>query len=237
MLHSHATPAISPRIGGPVKKLSHLNVLMVTAAALLLFPYAARAQQTGATVPASSALAQQNVPAGVQGAAAATQSAVKRWGAGIEGGIGLDPELIMFGGHARIGPFFSENLVFRPGIEFGLGEVTTLFGINLDVVYTLPGADANQRWAPYIGAGPNFALSHRGFSTEEGDKVDTDTDADTDTDTDTSDEPSRFDFGDTDFSGGFNFIVGAHSPGGMFVEMKATAWGVSVVRIIAGFNF
>jgi hypothetical protein len=220
-----------------VKKFSHLNVLMVTAAALLVFPYAAAAQQAaGSPAAASRVAAQQNVPAGVQDAAAATERAVRRFGIGVEGGIGLDPELIMFGGHATFSPVFSESVRFRPGVEFGLGELTTMFGINLDVLYTLPGADAGQRWAPYVGAGPNFSLSHRGFETDDVDNVDVDVPGVPNNATD-GDLPGRFDFSDTDFSGGFNFIAGARSRGGMFVEMKATAWGVSNVRLLAGFNF
>ena len=47
----------------------------------------------------------------------------------------------------------------------------------------------------------------------------------------------RFDFSDTDLDGGMNFIVGMRRQSGMFFEMKATAWGVSNVRLLAGFNF
>jgi hypothetical protein len=39
------------------------------------------------------------------------------------------------------------------------------------------------------------------------------------------------------FEGGVNFIVGARRPSGMFLEMKATAYGVSNVRLLMGFNF
>ena len=125
----------------------------------------------------------------------------------------------MFGAHAAFAPVFNRNVEFRPGIEFGVGEVTTLFGINLDVLYTLPGATRRTRWMPYFGAGPNFSLSHRGFET------------------DRDERGNRFDFGDTDFDGGFNFIVGARNQSGVFFEMKATAYGVSNVRLLAGFNF
>jgi len=167
--------------------------------------------------------AQQNVPPAAQRAAAEVEDAVERFGVGIQGGIGLDPEIIDFGAHATFGPVFRPSLQFRPGIEFGLGEVTTLFGINLDVLYTIPGFTNETRWLPYVGAGPNFSLSHRGFETEDGDDVDTD--------------GGRFDFSDTDFNGGMNFIVGMRRQSGMFFEMKATAWGVSNVRLLAGFNF
>jgi hypothetical protein len=176
-----------------------------------------------------------NVPAAAQGAADDAADVARRFRLGAEAGVGLDPELIMFGGHGSFGPIFTPRVNFRPGVEFGLGEVTTLFGINFDVLYTFPGGAGRGRWAPYVGAGPNFTLSHKGFDTDETDKVDTGTTTTT-TGTTSTDTPSRFDFSDTDFSSGFNFIAGARR-GGMFFEMKATAYGVSNIRLLAGFNF
>ena len=174
--------------------------------------------------------AQQNVPPAAQRAAADVDDAVDRFGAGVQGGVGLDPELINFGAHATFGPLFKPTLQIRPGVEFGLGEITTMFGINVDVIYTVPGFTSDTPWLPYVGAGPNFSLSHRGFETEEGDHVDIDGD-------DADDDGGRFNFDDTDFNGGMNFIVGMRRRTGMFFEMKATAWGVSNVRLLAGFNF
>ena len=164
---------------------------------------------------------QSNVPSEVRQAEDAIEDAVRRFRIGVNGGVGIDPELIMVGAHAAFAPIFTRGLEFRPGIELGVGELTTLFGINLDFIYTLPGATRGRGWAPYIGGGPNFALSHRGFETEDtGD-----------------DDRNRFDFSDTDFEGGFNFIAGARHRNGMFLELKATAYGVSNVRLLAGFNF
>jgi hypothetical protein len=140
----------------------------------------------------------------------------------VHGGIGLDPELIMFGAHGAFGPMFRRGVDFRPGIEFGVGELTTTMGINLEVLYTLPGPSRSAGWIPYVGAGPNFALSHRGLDSDELDE---------------DDDPNRFDFSDTDFEGGVNFIAGARKRNGMFLEMKATAYGVSNVRLLVGFNF
>ena len=163
---------------------------------------------------------QNNVPAQARQAEDAVEGAVRRFRIGVVGGVGLDPELIMFGGHGAFGPIFNRNVEFRPGIEFGLGEVTTLFGINLDVLYTLPGAVRGTRWTPYAGAGPNFALSHRGFESD-----------------DDAEDVNRFDFSDTDFEGGVNFIAGVRSRNRMFLEMRATAYGVSNVRLLVGFTF
>jgi len=215
--------------------------------ALLLMPAVASAQQSapatrGAAVQTSNA--QNNVPAPAQNAAAAAESFVDRYGIGVEGGVGLDPELIIFGAHGTFGPIFTPRLTFRPGIEFGVGEVTTEFGINLDVLYRFPGASTTTAWAPYVGAGPNFALSHQGFSTDNSTSGSTTTVTSTGTTTTgattgttTTTTRNRFNFSDTSFNSGFNFIAGARSRSGVFVELKATAYGVSNIRLLAGFNF
>ncbi|HEX6974950.1 MAG TPA: hypothetical protein VF147_11140 [Vicinamibacterales bacterium] len=65
-----------------------------------------------------------------------------------------------------------------------------------------------------------FGLSHRGFEV-----------------TDASLPDDRFDFGDTDFEGGVNVIAGARKANGMFMEMRATAYGVSNVRLLVGYDF
>lgn len=206
-----------------MKKLS-LSAFLASAAAILLFPYSASAQQAGAPSPRLERMAAQmvnaqgtNVPPEVQRAEAAVERAVRRFRIGVQGGIGLDPELIMFGAHGAFGPFFNPNLEFRPGVELGVGEVTTALSINLDVLYTLPGATRGTRWTPYIGGGPNFALSHRSFGVDE--------------------DFDRFDFSDTSFEGGFNFIAGARAQNGMFLELKGTAYGVSNIRLLVGYNF
>jgi hypothetical protein len=209
-----------------MEKISVSINILVISTVLLLIPYAALAQPENNLAAPSERLGinfpsfqQTNVPPDVRQAEAAVERAVKRFRVGVEAGVGLDPELIMFGGHGAFGPIFNRNVEFRPGIEFGIGEVTTLFGINLDVLYVLPGASRGTRWTPYVGAGPNFALSHRGFESDD------------------EDSGNRFDFSDTDFVSGFNFFAGARTANGMFLEMKSTAYGVSNIRFLVGFNF
>jgi hypothetical protein len=197
-------------------------VLILTAGVILCHPKALSAQQVGLFPHATSpglGDAQQNVPAKAQDAEGSVERAVKRFGVGVEGGVGLDPELIDFGAHATFGPMFHRNVQFRPGIEFGVGEVTTTLGINLDVLYTFPGSTRQTRWTPYLGAGPNFGLSHRGFESA------------------TDPQGNRFNFSDTSFDAGLNFIAGTRNRSGLFLEMRATAYGVSNVRLLAGFNF
>jgi hypothetical protein len=198
--------------------------IVITAAVALWYPRPSSAQQVIGLVPSAaasvtSAPPQQNVPPKAQDAEDSVERAVRRFGIGVEGGVGLDPELIDFGAHATFGPIFKRNVQFRPGIEFGVGEVTTTFGVNLDVLYTFPGATRQTRWAPYVGVGPNFGLSHRGF------------------DSATVAQANRFNFSDTSFDAGLNFIAGARARSGLFLEMRATAYGVSNVRLLAGFNF
>ena len=169
-----------------------------------------------------AAFAQQPAGAGVENTA-------RKFRVGLQGGVGLDPEIIDFGAHVTLGPIVRPSLTFRPGLEIGAGEITTLLNINLDVLYAFPGFTDETRWIPYVGAGPAFGLSHRGFGTDEVDKVDDGTT--------TTEDRNRFDFSDTDFNGGMNFIVGMRRQSGVFFEMKATAWGVSNIRLLAGFNF
>ena len=205
-------------------KKSFVYGVLFVATVVLGLPSDASAQQADGSDPyLQRALAQQsNVPAEVQQAEDTIERAVRRFRIGVDAGVGLDPELIMFGVHGAFGPIFRRNIEFRPGVELGVGELTTTLGINLDVLYALPGATTRGAWTPYLGVGPNFALSHRSFETE-GDDED--------------DDRNRFDFSDTDFEGGVNFIVGARARNGMFLEMKATAYGVSNIRLLAGFNF
>lgn len=213
--------------------MNTLSSLLVVGTAVLCFPNAAHAQQLGPQSEGSIAVAsQQNLPPAVQRAEAEVERAVRRFRIGLQGGVGLDPEILDVGVHAAFGPIFSPNVEFRPGVEIGAGEVTTLVGINLDVLYTFPGYNRDTRWIPYLGAGPGFGLSHRGFETDDADNVDVEGPGVVN-----EDDRSRFDFSDTDFNGGMNFIVGMRQQNGVFFEMKATAWGVSNIRLLAGFNF
>ena len=188
----------------------------------LLLPTAGFAQDTS-----SRAVQQSNVPQEARQIEDDVEDAVRRFRIGVSGGAGLDPELIVVGAHGSFGPLFRRGIEFRPGVELGIGELTTMLGIDLNVLYTFP-ATAQTRWRPYIGGGPNFALSHRGFETDDLDNVDG---------VDVDEDRNRFDFSDTDFESGFNLIAGARTRRGLFFELKATAWGVTNVRLLAGFNF
>ncbi len=206
--------------------MNTLHFFLVALVTTLLVPAMASAQQP--TTPTQNPSAQQNVPQAVQQAERDVERTARRYRIGVHGGVGLDPELIVVAVHGAIGPIFRPAIQFRPSVEVGVGELTTMMAVNLDVLYSFNSSVGDDRWTPYAGAGPTFGLSHRGFETEEGDKVD---------ENGVPTDRSRFDFSDTDFNGGVNFIVGMRRVSGMFFEMRSTAWGVSNVRLLAGGSF
>jgi hypothetical protein len=179
--------------------------------------------QTITVLPASQGLSSSGdeqsdpVPPEVRRLESQIERQARRYRAGVQVGAALDPELISLDGFATFGPFFTRNTYFRPNVEFAFGEVTTLFGIHLDGIYTLPGITRSIRWAPYVGAGPTFSFSHRGFEDQQ--------------------DGQRFDFGEFEWHNGVNFIVGARNPNGVFFEMKSTAWGAANIRLMGGFEF
>jgi len=214
---------------------TRFSTFVLVAFAVALCPCVAMAQdatlQARADVSTSSVVAD-NDQAPAQGVQNAVTDVVRKWNIGVQGGIALDPELIVVGAFGSFGPIFSPSVQFRPGLYLAFGEVTTELGFDLDFLYTIPGS--GNAWRTYVGGGPNFALSHRGFTAETTtDTTPTPTPTDSNTTTTTT---SRFDFGDTNFDSGFNFIVGA-TRGKTFFEMRATAYGVSNVKLLAGFRF
>jgi len=167
------------------------------------------------------------IPAEVQRLTSQIERQARRYRAGVFAGAALDPELISLNAFATFTPWPQPRLAVRPGLEFAFGEVTTLLGLNIDVLYSLPGVRQLARWAPYVGAGPNFAFSHRGVDEEDfiGDPDAPEIDDD------------RFDFSQWDWNTGLNFIVGARNPNGTFFELKGTAYGVSSIHMLGGFEF
>ena len=205
--------------------------LAFVAVAVLFAPALVTAQQVPPGETSGALAAQQNVPPAAQRAQGDIERTAKRYGVGVTGGVGIDPEIIHVGAHATIGPIFRDAVQFRPGVEIGLGELTTLFAINLDVLYTFDNDSRDSAWLPYVGAGPSFGLSHKGFDTEDLENVNIGGSPVISTE-----DRNRFDFSDTDFEGGMNFIVGMRKQK-KFFEMRANAWGVSSVRLLVGINF
>jgi len=160
---------------------------------------------------------QDPVPPNVRRLERQIERQVRRFRVGVRGGTALDPELISIGAHATLGPFFDPNVSFRPNVELAFGEVTTLLALNLEGIYRLSPATRQTRWTTYVGAGPNFSFSHRGFEGEE--------------------NGDRFDFGEFDWDTGFNFLIGVENRNGVFVELKATAYASPHIRLLIGRTF
>lgn len=145
---------------------------------------------------------------------------MRRYQAGVRTGVAIDPELILFGMHAQVGPFFHQDVFFRPNVEFAFGEVTALFGVNLEAIYRLPVTSRQGRWTAYVGGGPGFNFIHQNFDrTESGGK--------------------RVDFGNFTNDTTMNFLGGLRYRSGMFVELKTSVYSnpSPTMRFIIGYNF
>lgn len=141
---------------------------------------------------------------------------------GVRGGVGFDPELVVVGGQAQLGPVF-KGAWFRPTTEFSFGQVTKAWSINGDLVYYLPftgiGSNQQNRWNTYIGGGPAFTLLRNDFDgfPNQDNSVQVDDDW------------------DGDF--GFNFVFGVLQTSGLFVELRASAYQTPDVRLYIGYVF
>ena len=139
---------------------------------------------------------------------------------GVRAGIGLDPEILLLGVQAQVGPFFHRDISFRPSVEFGFGEVTALFALNPEVIYRLPLSSRQGRWSSYVGAGPGFNFIHQNFERVDG-------------------GGKRIDFGDFHSDVGLNILGGIRYRSGMFAELKTSVYTdySPTLRLIIGYNF
>ncbi len=144
---------------------------------------------------------------------------VRRFQVGVRGGFGLDPEVVMVGVQAQVGPFFRSDIFFRPSVDFGIGEVTAMFGLSGDVIYRLPFSSAQDRWSTYMGAGLGVNLLHRNFEEEE--------------------DGRRIDFGDFHSDTALNILGGVRRRGGMFMELKTSVYAgrSPTLRMMVGYTF
>jgi hypothetical protein len=168
--------------------------------------------------PSQQAKRSEPIPVEVRQLEREIERQVRRYRVGVRAGVGLDPEVIIGGVHARLGPFFNRDVFFRPNAEFGFGEVTKLFAVNLEAAYRLPLSARQSRWSAYVGAGPGFNFIDRDF--EEAQSGDRD-----------------IDFGDFDYESSLNIFTGVEFRTGMLLELKATAFSRPQVRLLLGYNF
>jgi hypothetical protein len=157
------------------------------------------------------------VPPEVRGVERDIERAARRYQLGVRAGVALDPELVLIGASAQIGPFFSQNVFFRPNVEVAWGEVTALFAVNPEVIYRLPYRQG--RWSPYVGIGPGFNFTHQKFQGVAG--------------------STRFDFSDFSADSTLNILGGIRNRSGMFAEIKTSIYASPspVFRLIIGYNF
>lgn len=145
---------------------------------------------------------------------------MRRYQAGVRTGVAIDPELLLFGVHAQVGPFFNKDVFLRPNVEFAFGEVTSLVAVNLEAIYRLPITSRQGRWTAYVGAGPGFNFIHQDFDRVNGDG-------------------DRFDFGNFENDTTLNFLGGLRYRSGMFMELKTSVYSSPspTMRFIIGYNF
>jgi len=69
---------------------------------------------------------------------------------GVRAGVSVDPDQFYVGGHVQTEPLI-DRLRFRPNVEIGLGDHTTLIGLNVEFAYFFP---TRSPWQIYAGGGP-----------------------------------------------------------------------------------
>ena len=171
--------------------------------------------------PSAKGAAQaQPIPPAVRDLERDIKRQARRWRLGVRAGVGLDPELILFGVHSQLGPIFHRDVFFRPNAEFAFGEVTDLIALNLEAIYRLPVSSRRGNWSAYLGAGPALTFLHQSFQSQAG-------------------QGRNIEFGNFDFDAGFNILTGVQFRRGTFFEVKTSLYSrpAPTLRLILGYNF
>ena len=100
-----------------------------------------------------------------------------------------------------------DRLHFRPNVEIGIGDDLTLIGFNMEFVYKFT---RNRSLNLYAGAGP--ALNILMFDDAAGDN-------------------------DAETEAGFNILVGAETPRGLFFEFKIGAMDSPDLKFGVGYTW
>jgi hypothetical protein len=161
------------------------------------------------------------LPPQVRNVESQIQREARRWRLGARAGIGLDPELVMFGIHSQMGPVFNRNFFFRPSADFEWGEITDMMAFNLEGVYRMNTTIRRAgEWSPYLGAGPSLNFIHQSFQTKPG-------------------QGRSIDWGNFDYQTGLNVLMGVQNRRGMFFEVKTSLYSkpAPILRLIVGKNF
>ena len=86
-------------------------------------------------------------------------------GVGLVAGVSADPDQFYFGVGYETAELL-ERLRFRPNLEVGIGDGSTLTTVNLEFAYRIP--IQRKPWSVYVGGGPAFVLSHAHDDTDAG---------------------------------------------------------------------
>src|SRR5436190_3676584 len=170
---------------------------------------------TPETAPTGAATGQPDVvPDSVRNTERAIERAARKLKFGFQGGLALDPELVDIGIHAKFGPFFSRNLAFRPSVDFAYGETTRMFGVNAEMIYSLPFTLGARRYV-YFGGGPAFNFVEQSFENHE------------------------VSFSDFHYDSALNILLGVQFRSGLFTELKTSVYAspAPVLRLIVGYTF
>ena len=82
-------------------------------------------------------------------------------GAGVRAGVSANPDQFYVGGHIMAGPV-AKDLWFRPNMEVGFGNNSSLVGLNGEFAYMMKSPKTS--WNPYFGGGPALVLQTSGGS-------------------------------------------------------------------------
>jgi hypothetical protein len=93
---------------------------------------------------------------------AAAPASAQQLEVGARAGVSVDPDQFYFGAHAQTEPII-DRLRFRPNVEIGLGDDTTLVGFNVEFAYFFP---TRSPWQLYAGGGPALNLINRNDDTQ-----------------------------------------------------------------------
>jgi hypothetical protein len=128
---------------------------------------------------------------------------------GVRAGVSADPGQFVFGGHIETKPILT-HVTFRPNIEVGVGDASTLAAFNIEFAYWIP-LD-KKPWRVYLGGGP--ALIIQSFHND-----------------------NAHDPGGSDVGGGLNFMVGIQHSKGLFGEVKVGLIDSPSVKVMVGYAF
>ena len=97
---------------------------------------------------------------------AAAPAAAQPLTIGVRAGASVDPDQFYFGGHVETPPLV-DRIHFRPNVEIGVGDDTTLVAFNFDLAYKFPG-NRNRHWTPYAFGGPALNIINAHDDTDAG---------------------------------------------------------------------